>query len=59
MVQEGAERFTLDGIKERYEGAYKAALVAIQHKEIPRLSDEDEAALLVSYMSGYFSVVQE
>ncbi len=46
----------LDGIKERYEGAYKAALVAIQHKEIPRLSDEDEAALLVSYMSGYFSV---
>ncbi len=59
MVQEGAEKFTLDGIKERYEGAYKTALVAIQHKENPRLSDEDEAALLVSYMSGYFSVVQE
>ncbi len=57
MVQEA--KSGLDGIRERYEGAYEAALVAIQHRETPRLNDEDEAALLVSYMSGYFSVVQE
>ncbi len=57
MVQEA--KLGLDGVRERYKGAYEAALVAIQHKEEYRLSDEDEAAFLVSYMSGYFSVVQE
>ncbi len=55
MVQE--TELGLDGIRERYPGAYQEALTAIQHKEKYRLSDEGEAALLVSFMSGYFSVV--
>ncbi len=57
-MQEGA-KLGLDEIRARYPGAYEAALVAIQHKEEFRLSDEAEAVFLVSYMSGYFSVVQE